>query len=541
MITSSVQLLRQRAEGIWTQHQAALLALCLTVLAAVLRLYHATASGLRLDEVYSVWIARRSIPEVLQAILVQGADASPPTYYVLLHLSMLFGESLPLIRAVSIIASIVTVWLTFRLAAYLFDLRIAALSAFLLAIAPLQIEYAQVARAYALMTMWGIASIYLFARLLFEHLLTPQTHPATTRAPAFPLRLWAGLLATTAAAFYTHYQALLIILLQNSLIGLLWLAQRVTTRTLLRWLLSQVALAILLLPLGVSLVDAAPGTGQRWLAQPGVLSLVKSVILFGTGDPSYGAAGFTASRLLSLATIGAIAGLAIWMVLRRTYHRIPADEVQRVMLLVYAAAMPLLTALGISQMRNLYKEKYMLFVAPPLLILFAWVIWRIRWQAVSLWLALMLIGLTGSALGVYYTEPSGEQWREAIGSVRQGYQPGDVVIVAPGFYIRPFVYYFYGDFPPALRSIEFARSLTRAPAAMDEQGTWRAAQFVQQPGNITASDPDLLTARRIWLVTGYAPPDPVPIAWLEQHFEPMEQHDFLGARVTLLRRAPAQP
>ena len=60
------------------------------------------------------------------------------------------------------------VWLTFRLALDLFDLRIATLSACLIAIAPLHITYSQLARAYVPGSLAALFSLYFFARILFQ-------------------------------------------------------------------------------------------------------------------------------------------------------------------------------------------------------------------------------------------------------------------------------------------------------------------------------------------------------------------------------------
>ena len=57
----------------------------LVALGLVTRLFRLSANGLRTDEVYSLWMSQRSLPDMLRAIVLEGHDATPPTYYVLLH------------------------------------------------------------------------------------------------------------------------------------------------------------------------------------------------------------------------------------------------------------------------------------------------------------------------------------------------------------------------------------------------------------------------------------------------------------------------
>ena len=57
---SVVQDLRRQAESVWSRSYTRLIALALAGLGAVLRLYHVNANGLRLDETWSVWMARPS-------------------------------------------------------------------------------------------------------------------------------------------------------------------------------------------------------------------------------------------------------------------------------------------------------------------------------------------------------------------------------------------------------------------------------------------------------------------------------------------------
>lgn len=519
MVISGVRSLRQQVGEVWTLYQATLVALSITLLGAGLRLYHISANGLRNDEVWSVWMAERGVFDIVRSILFAYEDATPPMYYVILHTFLLIGQQPLVVRVLSVLAGTLMVWLTFRLAAYLFDLRVAALSAFFLAVAPLHIEYSQVARAYVLADLWALFSLYFFARLLFQE--NQRRH-------------WLGLVATTAAALYTFYLTFLLVLFENVLIAFVWLRRRLSRPMLIRWLIGQVVLGILVLPTSLyvffKLLNVEPGGGQTWLSRPDLQALVKSAILFSTGDPSYGPIGVTPARVFSLVTILGICALGVWVFVQRGYHRAGDDEARRVLFLACAVMIPWATAFAVSQVRSVYHQKYLLFLMPPVFILFAWIFTRSRHVIAASVVLLALISLTGRALFVYYTAPVGEQWREAIACMRPAYQSDDLVVISPGFYSRPFAYYFYGDFP------EDIHTLSRAPAIVVENGKFRALSLLHQAEGVRASDAALASAQRIWFVSGYAPVDRAVMMWIEQNFEPLATGEFLGARVRLLQR-----
>jgi 4-amino-4-deoxy-L-arabinose transferase-like glycosyltransferase len=510
MAVSSVQEIGRPAAGVLVRQRALLMAVAITCLAAVLRLYHVGANGLSNDESWSVWMSGQSVIGIVRTILFQSVDATPPTYYVLQHLALSLGSGLLAIRLVSIVAGTLIVWLTFQLAALLFDLRVAALSAALLAIAPMQITYAQVARAYMLTALLALLSLYLFARLLFcQH----------------GRWAWVWFVAATAAALYTFYLACLVVLFENAFVAALWLRRRLARRTLRAWLISQMALVLLALPTSLSVAFALSlshgraGYGLTWLSRPGPQTLIKTAILFTTGDPSYGSSSVTPARVCSLAIVCGLAALGTWAFLRRA--SLVAGERTRVLFLSAAVVVPGASAFVVSQFRPIYHEKYLLFLMPPLFVLIAWAIMRARNTCAGTVLLVALLALTGSALVVYYTEPDGEQWREATAYVRAAYQPGDLIIVSPGFYGRPFSYYFAGSFPANIHALD------HVPAIAVNAGTARL---------LDDSARDSTRAGRVWLISGYSPIDPATETWLKNSFTPHIDKAFVGVSVRMLER-----
>ena len=523
MAAANVQGVQQWAKTMWGRYRALLIVLTLTLLGAGLRLHGLDANGISNDEAYTIWVAQHDTRFILQLATFKGWDANNPPVHYLLSRALLQIAGNPLVlRLLSALAGTLTVPLTFGLAMSLFDLRVATLSTFLIAVAPLHVAHSQVGRAHMLAAVFGLVSLYAFARLLFQ-----KSHR----------RHWMALVAATATAVWTFHTMSLLVLFENSCILFLWLRGRISRSMLVRWFISQSVVGIVVLPAVVTALMQSASHKIGWIPRPGVQSLVKSAILYGTGDPSYGPTGVTLPRILSLMTILAVCVLGLRTFLRRGYHRGLDEEGLRVMFLAGAFALPLGAAFLVSQVRSIWRERYFLFVMPPLFILFAWIVVRAKYKSAR-WVTLFaLVAMTGWALSVYYTEPFGEQWREAIADMRPAYRSEDLVVIAPGHYCIPFAYYFSGAFP------EDAQALEQAPAVLLEDGDYRGLSFVNEAGNVWVDDPALATGRRIWFASGYAPVDPLVSTWIEEGLEPLDQGEFLGARVCLLQRtqSPGTP
>src|SRR4051812_33174976 len=98
----------------FSSHQAAIFSIILTLIALVIRLIGLSLDSLWFDEVFSVRAGRISVSDIV--ILTRG-DVHPPLYYLLLHFWMkLFGETEIAVRMLSVIFSVLTVFVVYHLA-----------------------------------------------------------------------------------------------------------------------------------------------------------------------------------------------------------------------------------------------------------------------------------------------------------------------------------------------------------------------------------------------------------------------------------------
>ena len=102
-------------------------------LAAVLRIIFIGNHSLWLDELFSLRFSEFNLPELIRE--VAASDNHPPTYYIVLHYWVLFfGDSEASLRAPSALFSLLSVYFTYKVGELLFNKRVAALAALLLAV-----------------------------------------------------------------------------------------------------------------------------------------------------------------------------------------------------------------------------------------------------------------------------------------------------------------------------------------------------------------------------------------------------------------------
>ena len=177
--------------------------------AAFLRFYRIGEKSIWLDEAFSVWVARHSLWEGWSWLI--RVDQHPPLHYSLLHLWIaLFGEMQGAVRALSALASTLTVPIFYAAARRLLDRPAALIAVTILAISPFHIQFAQEARMYALLTLEVACVLYFLSRLL-------------TRGE--PLRRdWIGLAVAQGLVMLTHNSAAVYLpLALNTAMGIIFL------------------------------------------------------------------------------------------------------------------------------------------------------------------------------------------------------------------------------------------------------------------------------------------------------------------------------
>ncbi|MCP4537982.1 MAG: hypothetical protein GY832_12635 [Chloroflexi bacterium] len=296
----------------FTHYAPRLLLLTILLLAAFLRFYRLDAQSFWNDEGNSARIAERTPDLILEGA---AGDIHPPGYYLLLHYwRALFGQSEFALRALSAVAGLVLVVFTYLLGRRLFGETVGLTAAFLGALSPFAIYYAQETRMYALLGAISAASTFLFLRFLFDVEEPPGAEPfdklrtsppGSKRNPApqalYSLRrrgrmlhpkLLAGwfstrrdflaYILTSGAGLYVQYAFPFVLLVHNVVFSLWWLAtaRRSTNRWrwLARWAVAQIAIVVLYLPWLPTAIKSVTGwssAGWAYDLGPALLNVLR--------------------------------------------------------------------------------------------------------------------------------------------------------------------------------------------------------------------------------------------------------------------------
>ncbi|MGD0907208.1 MAG: glycosyltransferase family 39 protein [Candidatus Acidiferrales bacterium] len=426
--------------------------------AALLRFLGLGRQSLWLDEMGSWWFASRDLSHVLRS-----EPTNPPLYYLLLHAWMgWFGTSESAIRSLSIVPSLLSVWLIFRFSRQLFNRGIAYLAAIYLAISTFQIYYAQEARCFSL-----LVSILLLATLCLWNALEADS-------PRRRHLFYAAYAFLGALALYAHFISIFFLAAHG-----LYVLFRRPRQTLLAG--GSIAVSLLLFsPWLVTMLRAAAGGGQvrRYL----LLKLPQTFFSFLYGyslipldddavrhiPQTLKANGWIlAASLLSLAILLPFVRLA-W---KRWGDKL--------LFVLTIAVVPVVLAFLVSFKVMLFSERYLIPSSPFLYIVVAatiWEVWRLAatkegprwpvhagWAASGIWAVLLALSLHN-----YYSNPrfGKEQWREADTYIDSLAQPGEnTMILFDPDYLSPCYQYY------TTRNLRGWRITPQVEAKLETSGT----------------------------------------------------------------------
>ena len=330
------------AHPLWTPVSIATLML-LGAAAAVLRFAFLVRKPFWFDECFSVEVARLGWTDFCR--LMWRREANMSLYYLLLRAWLHLGSSPFFIRSLSVVISLATLPAIFWLAWQLFDRRTGLLVVALTSFNAFHIRYAQEARSYSFFVLLAILSSGLFI--------------AALREPSRRNRAGYGL--ASALAVYAHLYALLLLAAQ-------WLSvrgEKERTQALRRtwtW--------IVLASLPLIVFAAKTGAGPiRWIQRPGFHDILHFIEQLAGND------GFFLLVLYSAACLAAIVPKEGETRLFRTEAK---SDRWRIRFLLIWLVFPVALILLLSLARPLFLGRYFIFCLPPLVILAAAGLARLR-------------------------------------------------------------------------------------------------------------------------------------------------------------------
>ncbi len=368
------------------------------VLASALRFFRLGTKSFWLDEAASAVLARVDGHVFVRALIHREANMS--LYYLLLRGWTLLGSNEFVVRSLSVIAGVAAIPAIYLLGARLFGPRAGRVAALLLSVHTFHIRYSQEARAYTLSMLLAIVSLLLLLRSL--------ERPSRKN--------WGAYILVSALLVYAQVFGGWVLLAQ-------WLSVLLVRREV-RWkqfLFSTSAICFLISPLAYCLLFVSDRSQLAWLATPSLQDLYKfSLDLTGDGGP------FLLLAYLALV----IAGVAAAVIRLRSQPA--AADIWKYWFLLIWLILPVGLVFVISLRWPVFEPRFLLFCVPPLVLLAADALTRIRRRVLFASAFIILLGLSLKGAYTYHLARADDQhtdnWRDATRYVLSQARAGDAVL-----------------------------------------------------------------------------------------------------------------
>ncbi|MDR7459038.1 MAG: glycosyltransferase family 39 protein [Armatimonadota bacterium] len=431
------------------ERRTSFLLMAALLLALAVRLYALDHKTLSFDELYSVFVARHPLAQIIT--LVAQRDAHPPLFYFMLRGWMTFvGDTEFRLRLLSVLGGLLTVGLTYLLGARLISAQVGLLGAFLLAISPFHVQASQEARMYPWLAVWvWTAGLALFrwveegrARWLLAYGLS------------------------TLLALYTHYLAFFV------LPGhVLFLARtRLSRSRLAMFAACAVGVGVLYLPWVPALLQQlADGRGWPSFRPPLTLQTLADLLgLLAFGGRLYGLGTY-----YTVGTTGFVltAPLLLPFALLAAYGIATCPSRSSAWFLALGTLVPLGLAGLVSLRWNVFYSRYFSFVLPAVALALAGGMWTLaagfadKRRALAALLVLPVSSVV-PVLSEYYRVPGYGDWRAAARYLDAHLRPGDIVLFVPASGAEVVTYYL----PRRIPSMALDPGEVLAPAATGPGG-----------------------------------------------------------------------
>jgi 4-amino-4-deoxy-L-arabinose transferase-like glycosyltransferase len=385
------------------------LATCLSV---ALCAYRIDAKSLWFDEGYTIGVVTRPFSGFLWRLGHWDLNQAPYEFAMFGWYRVATSEAF--LRSLSAAFAVATVPMVYVLGRRLFDARVAAVAALLVAVNAFVVQWGQTLRSYSM-------ALFL-STLLTWLLLQAVERPTTARSLAY------GIMGTV--AIYAHMFCALVVVAH----GVALLVRRPVPRRFV--VVAGSTLAATVLPLAVW-VKTRHGDPLAWIGKAHDTTLVHTL-----ADIS----GGSKRPLVAYAAVGLVGIVAMAGVVRRA----PWSERawRRILVASWLVVPVALTFVATVLAKPLLVGRYLIVVVPALALVAAIGVFAIPWRSLSTLAMAALLAGSGFGLYIWYTHGSIEDWRGATHQVLAAQRPGDGLVVAPKDALPAVAYYVRRDGGP---------------------------------------------------------------------------------------------
>jgi mannosyltransferase len=495
---------RPELERVCSALPAGIIVLALVIpLSTVLDLKHIRVRCLDIDEITSVVIARATPAVFWNTALTKESNGWP--YLGFLRIWLRPWEDELGVRLLSVLFAVGAVPLVYAIGKHLVGKSTGVLASALLAVNSFEVKYSREARTYSLLLFAAVLSTYFFVR--------------TARRPS--LANWLGYVLASAFAIHCHVFFVLV-LGAHSLSLLVFRWKQTDWRS---WILANCSIGILASPVPISMMKH--NVGQIDWIEPFHARVLYDFFMTLTGG----------GGLILLLAYAAAVAVAFGLALRAWSRDHASDESWRWGLLLLWLLLPVAVVAAASLRRPLFVNRYLIFCLPPLTLLAAFVIDRVRSIPLRAGIAIFLLAFSARGVAWSYHWHGSEDWRGASRYLLSTAHGGDAVLFYHPYMRLPIE--FYGgnlDQGPGQPTVVFPAS-------------WDRSHYISQPEIQQEPDTGLLAGipahyHRVWLVLGH---DQFASRWaasrrmqdyLAAHYRFSEEKDFAQVRVILYQTCP---
>ena len=392
------------------------------LLAFSLRVYHLGTLSLWIDEAFTRFYSENS----LSYLWTTGfrLDPNPPAYYTLMHFWMqVFGHSEWALRAPSVLASLLTIVLVYLLGKELANSAVGLFAALLMALAPMEIWYAQEARTYA-----ALQCAIAIALLGMARYFSPSRSTADVVLYALGALVAASL----------HATAVLFIIACNLsyLASAFFDRSLMTRRNLVPWSIANLVVVLAITPVLDVMFQMAGAHNVRWippLSLGGLVWTMREVVGGPVANHAFGHGHFVIYVfLLSLAF------LLLW--LRKL-------NLRDIAILIFPPVFFIALVILLSLHESILIPRIFLWLWVPLSLLAAHTVVHGKSSGCYL-LAVALVTLAfGLGPQLFSQHSPKENWREFLGDNRDQLTRADLIVLTQPISIGAVAYYMPGTTP----------------------------------------------------------------------------------------------
>lgn len=458
----------------------------IVVAGAALRLTALNRQSLWFDEIDVVVRAQRPLDQVLRTFVAAGENG--PLYNILLALWVrLAGISEIAVRAPSAVAGVVGILLIYLLGRRVAGSTAGLIAAGLLAISPYHVWYSQEAKMYAMVLLLALASTYA----LVEALARNQRW------------WWVAYAAATTLLFYSHVATVLVFAAQSLYAGYTILLRRAWPGRARGWLLAVAVLTLPYVPIALWALRVIGGQVATWQPSVGLWDALKIfAIKFAINRYTIVDQERAAILYALLAGVGLIA-----LALRR-------QSARWWLLLLSLSVVPVVGLWLVSLRQSVFSDRYAIVALPAYLLLVAaavaWLIRHRRLWPLGIVAVFLLISFAWGPLRDVNRSHGAEKedWRSAYAWVADHAQPGDVLLVTPGYLITTYDYFaqreprlaqYQAIAMPSFTAVDWFHERDMVWLLQEKAGSATGFWLIQSPDRVGVDDPERILEG--WLAT----------------------------------------